>query len=48
MSDVEHRHERVGSLDGEPLHVHPRATDEALETVHLAQALEDGALLFRR
>src|SRR5215207_240959 len=45
---IEHRNERVGSLDGEPLHVHPRPTDEALQAVDDTQSLEDRTLLVRR
>ena len=45
---VEHGHERIGSLDREPLHVHPRAANEPFEPVDGAEALERRTLLFGR
>ena len=44
---IDHRHERVDSLDRKALHIDERQAKEALETVHLRHAAEQRFLLIR-
>ncbi len=44
---VHHRHQRIHAFDREPLHVHEREAQEALESVDVCQPAQQRALLLR-
>jgi hypothetical protein len=45
---VEHRDENIDAFDGEALRIHIRAAEEALQSSHFAEALEQRGALVRR